>query len=185
VIGENGGLFFRHDARMAATERQFWLAEPERKSALARLQDLGDAVVRKVAGSRIAPDQAYRLTTLAMIASEDASDAVLAAYRTAGAAATLNSLWALAWFGGFDKLAMIRRVLSGEFGIADSQMADAVLYVGDSLNDEAQFGFFRHSVGVANVSAWLGRLRHQPAYVTRGSGGAGFVELAARLLAAR
>ena len=43
----------------------------------------------------------------------------------------------------------------------------------------------RIEVGVANVAAFLDRLPTPPAYVTEGEAGAGFVELANRVLAAR
>lgn len=185
VIGENGGLFFRHDSASGMTRRAFWMEEAERAAALARLGDLAREVLGSVPGSRIAPDQPFRLMTLAMTAPADRWDEIVGLYRAAGAAATLNSLWALAWFGGFDKLAMIRRVLGRDFGVTETEMAEKAIYVGDSLNDEPQFGFFRHSVGVANVRCWLGRMDRHSAYVTDREGGAGFVELAERLLAAR
>lgn len=41
------------------------------------------------------------------------------------------------------------------------------------------------SVGVANIQAQLHRLTHRPAFVAAFHGGAGFVEMADRLLAAR
>jgi len=43
-------------------------------------------------------------------------------------------------------------------------------------------GFFEKSVGVANVRRFAGRLGAEPKYVTRKSAGAGFAELAERLL---
>jgi len=45
------------------------------------------------------------------------------------------------------------------------------------------FSFFDHSVGVANVARFAGRLEAEPKYVTQAAAGAGFAELAARLLA--
>jgi hypothetical protein len=47
------------------------------------------------------------------------------------------------------------------------------------------FGFFPLSVGVANVVAFRDRLDTPPAFVTPSRSGAGFVELAERLLAER
>ena len=47
------------------------------------------------------------------------------------------------------------------------------------------FAHFPMSVGVANVRAFLDRLDTPPAFVTDGASGAGFVELARRVLAAR
>jgi hypothetical protein len=62
-----------------------------------------------------------------------------------------------------------------------SREREAVLYIGDSLNDEPMF----RSVGVSTVASCLDRLKAPPRYVTTGAGGAGFVELADGLLAAR
>ena len=53
----------------------------------------------------------------------------------------------------------------------------------DSPNDAPMFAFFEHSVGVANVARFEGALEAEPKYVTRAAAGAGFAELAARLLA--
>jgi hypothetical protein len=47
------------------------------------------------------------------------------------------------------------------------------------------FAYVPLSVGVANVRRFAARLEHAPAYVTAAESGAGFAELAARLLAAR
>jgi hypothetical protein len=47
------------------------------------------------------------------------------------------------------------------------------------------FGFFRHSVGVANVHNYAATIETPPAYVTDAASGAGFCEFAAALLAAR
>jgi hypothetical protein len=47
------------------------------------------------------------------------------------------------------------------------------------------FGFFDYSVGVANIQTQLHRLTHQPKFVTPSKGGAGFVELANWILAAK
>ncbi|MGF1482658.1 MAG: HAD family hydrolase [Cyanophyceae cyanobacterium] len=59
-----------------------------------------------------------------------------------------------------------------------------VLTVGDSPNDESLFDpdKFPHSVGVANVLHYRSQLKHQPAYITHQSEGAGFCELVELLL---
>jgi hypothetical protein len=44
------------------------------------------------------------------------------------------------------------------------------------------FAFFECSVGVANVARFAGRLEAEPKYITRGTAGAGFAELASHLL---
>ncbi|HUK59349.1 MAG TPA: HAD family hydrolase, partial [Stellaceae bacterium] len=185
VVGENGGLHFRHDGARGITRRRFWLDEAERRAARARLADLASEVGLVVPGAATAHDDLYRETTLAMTAPAWRVDEVLAAYRRAGARATKNSLWALAWFGEFDKLAMIRRVLAEDFALDIDKDAETVIYVGDSTNDGPQFAFFPNSIGVASVTRWLDTLEKPPAFVTPSAGGAGFVEVADAILAAR
>jgi hydroxymethylpyrimidine pyrophosphatase-like HAD family hydrolase len=65
----------------------------------------------------------------------------------------------------------------------DARRAEYV-FVGDSPNDSPLFAYFPHSVGVANVRQFGGRVDAWPAYVTREAAGAGFAEVAERLLAA-
>jgi 3-deoxy-D-manno-octulosonate 8-phosphate phosphatase KdsC-like HAD superfamily phosphatase len=185
IVGENGGLFFRHDGKGGATLRRYWLDEAERRADRARLGDLAAEVSLVVSGAALAHDDRYRETTLAMTAPSPRIDDVLAAFRRAGARATRNSLWALAWYGEFDKLAMIRRVLADEFAIDIDRARAEIVYAGDSTNDGPQFAFFPNSVGVSTVTRWLSTLEKPPAFVTKGPGGAGFVELADALVAAR
>ena len=80
---------------------------------------------------------------------------------------------------------MARRLLDAELGIDAERAPGRVLFIGDSPNDEPMFRAFPVSVGVANIRRVAARMSHLPAYVTRGEGGAGFVELAEHLLAAR
>jgi hypothetical protein len=47
------------------------------------------------------------------------------------------------------------------------------------------FAYFPHSIGVANVREFSGRLAHEPRYVTSAASGAGFCELVDFLLNAR
>ena len=57
-----------------------------------------------------------------------------------------------------------------------------VIYIGDSPNDAPMFAYFPHSVGVANVSHYKGRMPCNPAWITRKEGGYGFAEMVDRLL---
>ena len=76
---------------------------------------------------------------------------------------------------------MLRRLyvrdLDAEFG--------RWVYVGDSTNDQAMFGHFPLSVGVANLRDFADRLHTWPAYIADAERGAGFAEVAARLLSRR
>jgi hydroxymethylpyrimidine pyrophosphatase-like HAD family hydrolase len=59
------------------------------------------------------------------------------------------------------------------------------VYVGDSTNDQAMFGHFALSVGVANLREFSAQLVTWPAYITDGERGAGFAEVAARVIASK
>jgi hypothetical protein len=183
VIGENGGLCFRHDRKSGGTMRRYWAAPEEREMSAARLTALADEIVAALPGAEIAHDQRYRETTLAFHNRDpSSSQAILARLAAAGTRTTLNSIWVLGWFGEFDKLAMARRVMAEMFATDIDRDASALLYIGDSLNDAPMFAHFRNSVGVSSVRRYADRLPVLPRWITRGAGGAGFVEMAAALL---
>lgn len=58
-------------------------------------------------------------------------------------------------------------------------------FVGDSANDAACFAAFRHTFAVANVRPYLRALSRTPGYVSPSPGGAGFAEIAERILELR
>jgi 3-deoxy-D-manno-octulosonate 8-phosphate phosphatase KdsC-like HAD superfamily phosphatase len=185
VIGENGGLCFRHDRETGTTNRYHWSAEGDRRRDRRRLMALGARVRRSGPDIALAADQVFRETTLAFRnPGPPDAERIAAALAAGGARTVVNSLWVLGWFGGFDKLAMTRRMLA-ELCAADiASDRDAFIYVGDSLNDEPMFGFFPNSVGVATVRGYLDRMATPPQWVTEGGGGRGFVEVAEALLGA-
>ena len=183
VIGENGGLCFRHDRESGKTERRYWAAAEERVAARAKLMSLGVEVLKLIPGSELAYDQRYRETTLAFRMNDPVRSAKIIAHLDAsGARTTANSLWVLGWLGEFDKLAMAKRMLQELFGIDIDRDAETCLYVGDSVNDAPMFGFFPHSVGVASVRNYADHMPALPRWITAGAGGAGFVEIAELLL---
>jgi hypothetical protein len=182
VIGENGGFFFRRDGERAV-RRTFWSGEG-RAAIGRRLEEVRDGVMRMVRDAVPADDQWFRLTSLAFDRPDAAEerDAIAAALRDQGAAVTQNNLWVLGWLGGYDKLAMARRILADVYGIDVEKHQDAIAYVGDSANDAPMFAFFRHTVGVSSVRRHLADIPKPPAWITRGGGGDGFVEFAELLL---
>jgi hypothetical protein len=191
VIGENGGFYFALDRKTNTLRREFWLPPDERARAMARLRDTAERI--RVAVPEVAPssDQPFRLTTWAIeplgagARRAATADRVAAAWRDAGLQSTINSLWVLGWLGNFDKLAMARRLARELLGTDLAHDREAVIYVGDSLNDEPMFRFFPNSVGVSTVRDYLDRLAALPRWITKGPGGAGFVELTEMLLADR
>jgi HAD superfamily hydrolase (TIGR01484 family) len=183
VIGENGGLCFRHDAATGVTSCHYWASDAERRRDGERLAALGGQIRARVPGCKLAGDQHWRQTTLAFQnAGPRVADLIVANLAAARARTVTNSMWVLGWFAAFDKLAMTRRVAAELFGVDIERDRDVFIYVGDSLNDEPMFGFFSNSVGVATVQNYVARMATPPRWVTKGGGGSGFVEVANALL---
>jgi HAD superfamily hydrolase (TIGR01484 family) len=186
VIGENGGFYFER-AEDHGVVRIFWHDADERPAVSARLTGIARDVLAAVPGAAFAEDQPFRQTSIAFVRPDDADAraAIAAAMRAAGADVTDNNLWVLGWLGGYDKLAMTRRVLATSYGVDVSVERDAVLYVGDSVNDAPMFGFFRHTVGVSTIIRDLPQIPTPPTWISAGPGGDGFVEAADAVLKAR
>ena len=156
-----------------------------------RLQEVAARVLREVAGSALALDSAGRVTDIAIDHSEQARldaeqiAAVVALMRNEGMNATVSSIHINGWFGNHTKLSgarwMVRRLLGREL---DAERGCWV-WVGDSTNDQAMFGAFPLSVGVANLMDFAATLTVWPTYITPGSRGAGFAEVVDRLLAVK
>ncbi|HUH86340.1 MAG TPA: HAD-IIB family hydrolase, partial [Stellaceae bacterium] len=187
VIGENGGLCFSRAGEGRELRRAFWQSEDERARSMTRLAGIAAQIRAAVPEAITAADQPFRQTTWALQAAgeSDLATRMAAAWRDAGATATINTLWVMGWLGGFDKLKMALRMAGELLALDLAAEKEAVLYVGDSLNDEPMFRFFPNSVGVSTVTDYRDRLNALPPWVTRGPGGAGFVEVADMLLAGR
>ncbi|OZI71624.1 HAD-IIB family hydrolase [Bordetella genomosp. 12] len=192
VVGENGAFFYAYDRSAHRMKTHYWADEATRRANRARLNAIAEQVLREVPGTALASDQAYRAADLAIDFCEDVPalpqagiDRIVSLFTAAGAQAKVSSIHVNGWFGEYDKLSMTRRLFERELGQSIMQALPTTLFIGDSPNDEPMFEFFPLSVGVANIRAQLHRIKHPPAFVTPSRGGAGFVEMAERLLAAR
>jgi HAD superfamily hydrolase (TIGR01484 family) len=187
VIGENGGFFFRRGGDGHGLERRFWHKAEDRVTVWDRLKLIGTRVREAVPSASFAEDQGFRQTSLAFTRSQDSVEqqAIRDTLRAHGADTTVNNLWVLGWLGGYDKLSMARRVLRDHYDLDIDVDREAVLYSGDSTNDAPMFSFFEHTVGVSTVVDYLDQLPVPPRWVTRGPGGAGFVEAADAVIASR
>jgi HAD superfamily hydrolase (TIGR01484 family) len=192
VVGENGAFWFAHDGAERKLVKRFLDDDATRAANRARLVAVRDRILTEVRGTALASDQLYREADLAIDFCEDvprlpeaAIDRVVAIMGEAGMTAKVSSIHVNGWFGHYDKLGMTRTLMRERFGVdLDARRSDFV-FVGDSPNDAPMFRYFPLSVGVANVRAFDTRVDHPPAYVTAAASGAGFVELAERLLTAR
>jgi HAD superfamily hydrolase (TIGR01484 family) len=192
VVGENGAFYFRYDRVAKRMQRRYWMSESERKESRLKLNKLAASIPVSVPGSAIASDQAYREADLAIDFCEDvpalppaAIDRIVAAFTDVGAHAKVSSIHVNGWFGDYDKLAMTRRLFAEVWNVDLDAIKDQVVFAGDSPNDEPMFRYFPNAVGVANVAAFLPRIKSPPAWITAKPTGAGFAELADALLAAR
>jgi HAD superfamily hydrolase (TIGR01484 family) len=189
VVGENGALYMRHDDASRTLKRRFVAGDAERKRDRLRAHAIGEKILREIPGCALASDQQYRETDLAIDYCEDvaplsvaAVDRIVAIMHAQGMTAKVSSIHVNGWFGSYDKLAMTRTLLAEEFGMDLDREERRCIFVGDSPNDAPMFAFFTHSVGVANVRAFEGRIVTPPKYVTSGESGEGFAEIAKMLL---
>ena len=162
-----------------------------RAANFARMQRVLAHIEATVPGARRAADSGGRECDIAIDHSEfthlpqEGIDACVALMRAAGMQATVSSIHVNGWYGAHDKLAGARWIVRELLGRDLDAELGRWVYAGDSTNDQVMFGHFAHSVGVANIARFAAQLAHPPCYVTRGERGAGFAEVAARVLAAR
>jgi HAD superfamily hydrolase (TIGR01484 family) len=185
VIGENGGFCFTRKGHEIV--RRFWSDAAELRERTTRLEALGENLVAAHPAARLADDQPFRLTSLALARPDDraAAAAILADIEAAGAQATLNSIWILAWLGDYDKRTAARRFLPEATGHDLDRDLARIVFVGDSANDAPMFAHVPNSVGVSTVTRHLADIPVAPAWITDGPGGEGFVEVADAIVAAR
>lgn len=192
VVGENGAFYFRYDQAERRMIRRYAKLEGERQADRQRLVLIRADVLKEVAGSAVASDQAYREADLAIDFGEDvgplpesAIARIVDVFARHGASAKISSIHVNGWFGNYDKLGTSLAMLRDEFGIDAVAHRDQIVFVGDSPNDSPMFEFFPNAVGVANVAAFAGRLSAWPRWVTQSENGHGFAELVDLLLAAK
>ena len=189
IVAENGAVAL---SRGAAGEVEIDYAQDEatRLRNAQRLREVAARVLREVPGSAPAQDSAGRVTDIAIDHSEFAHltppqiAAVVALMHAEGMNATVSSIHINGWFGTHTKLSgarwMVQRLLAHDLDAG----CERWVYVGDSTNDQTMFGHFPLSVGVANLLDFAEALTVWPAYITQRARGAGFAEVAARLLGA-
>ncbi len=189
VIGENGAFYFYYDPVGRKLQKHFHYDEPTRIANRARMAAVRDHILASVPGCALASDQLYREADLAIDFCEDVpalglagAERIAALMREAGMTAKISSIHVNGWFGDYDKLGMTRTFARERLGIELDPSGEGFAFVGDSPNDAPMFGFFRNSVGVANVRRYEALLAAKPAFITHGEAGTGFAELVTRLL---
>jgi HAD superfamily hydrolase (TIGR01484 family) len=191
VVGENGAFYFRYDHAARRMTRGYLRNAADRARDRERMHGIAEDLLRRVPGCALAADQPYRETDLAIDYREDVPPLPLAdARRIAGVMdehgmnVKISSIHVNGWFGAYDKLAAVRRLLRECFDIDLDRERERFVFVGDSPNDEPMFEFFPYAAAVANVSRFMPELRSRPSHVTRRAEGAGFTELVREILPA-
>lgn len=189
IVAENGAVALFRDGAALAIEYAQDAATRARNAQ--RLREVAKRVLREVPGATLAHDSAGRVTDLAIDHSEFAHltaaqiDAAMAVMRDEGMNATVSSIHINGWFGEHTKLSgarwIVQRLLQRDLAAERERW----VYVGDSTNDQLMFGYFTLSVGVANLMDFASALTTWPRYLTEGARGAGFEEVAQRLLSSR
>ncbi len=194
VVGENGAFWMWHDPDSGRLRTRHRLDEAARAANAQRLRAIAERILREVPGCALASDQFCRLYDLAIDFREDvpplppeAVERIVSTMREAGLHAKPSSIHVNGWFGDWDKLETTRLMMRERFGVDVDDAAERArcVFVGDSPNDAPMFAFFPNAVGVANVRDFAGRIDAMPAWITPSRAGAGFAELAQRLLEAR
>ena len=192
VIGENGAFYFAYNREARRVKRVYWRTAGERARDRLALDRIRDEVLEEVSGTAVATDQAYREADLAIDFAEDVGplprddvEAIVAIFERHGAVAKISSIHVNGWFGDYDKRSMCERYLHAEHGLTIKEARNRAAFVGDSPNDEPMFRTFPCSIGVRNLERFIGDLRTRPAYMSKGSGGIGFAELAELLIRSR
>ena len=185
VVGENGAFFFSYDHVKKKMNNFYSQTEDERRENFIVLNQIKNTILESVPGTAEASDQQYRITDLAIDFAEDVPklpqdkiDEIVQIAEQKGAVAKISSIHVNCWIGSHNKLSTSLKILKESFGLNDAEIQNATIFIGDSPNDSTMFGFFKNSVGVANVIDLINSIENPPKYITQNYSGNGFIELA-------
>ena len=190
-VTENGGVISWKDA--TGTARQQVIHEHHRGDGyIENLRDLGRAIATRYPQVRISADQPYRLTDLAIDYAEQSRDVseetvaeIVNLMQRAGYQTAVSSIHIHAYKPTNEKADGVYPLMQTAFAMSAEAVHSRAAFIGDSPNDASLFAAIPMSVGVANVRTSLAKIATPPAYVCSAECGAGFVEFAIALIAAR
>lgn len=190
VVGENGAFYFMmKDGKMV---KEYTADSQAMEANRKRLNDICAEIVGLVPGAAVSSDQGYREFDLSIDYNEDVGalstaeiDKIMDVFARHGANAKLSSVHINGWFGNYDKLTTVKKFMKKELGMDPDADNEKFVYCGDSPNDEPMFGYFKNSVGVANLMEFKDRLKIFPKYITKKAAGLGFSELSERIISGR
>lgn len=186
AIGENGAGWMWRDERGVHT--RWFESEATRVTQRTRLDALRTSLEAALPELPLAGDHALRRCDQAWDIGETwrAPESLVATaveiIAASGMRAPCSSVHVHAVPGEWNKASGALCALADRFGLSNDEARETCAFVGDSGNDAEAFAFFETSVGVANVRDNLSRIATPPRFVTTGARGAGFAELASRLV---
>ena len=190
-VTENGGVIAWKNAAGIAVQH---VMHKEHRGAgyIERLRVLGDAIAAKYPQVRVSADQPYRLTDLAIDYAEQSHnvsaavvDAIANWMRAEGYQTAVSSIHIHAYNPENHKAEGVYPLMQSAFAMDRETVHTRAAFIGDSPNDASLFASIPISVGVANVRGSLDKIPTPPTYVCVSECGAGFIEFAQRLMAAR
>jgi HAD superfamily hydrolase (TIGR01484 family) len=195
TVVENGAVALVSERAESTGPRRLVVLDPldrdARKARRAELLALADEIVARFPEAGLADDNDARRADVTIdigehrrVPSNDVR-AIRTLARDRGVRTFASSIHLHLTHEPDDKATGTIGVLSRFFGEDATSARARYAFVGDSTNDAAAFAAFRTTFGVANVRAHLSGLTVPPRYVARAAMGAGFAEIAARLVAAR
>ena len=192
IIGENGAFYYCYDRDKRFMIRRYLATDKDRKARDKIFDVVANKIMSEVPGSRIAADQPFRISDLAIDYREDTGplgdDDVKRICRLltkAGLNFKISDIHINAWYGDYDKLSCLKRFLLEQMGKDISEYLHSALFIGDSPNDEPLFKGLKHTVGVANIRPFLPHLTSPPRYISRFKSAKGFCESVKTILGKR
>ena len=189
VVTENGAVALAREGH--AVRRDDEADEATRRSRRIRLAQVVATMQETFPEARLSDDTHARLTDVALDIGEsqrvpaDVVAQMEAKARALGVRTFLSTVHLHLTLERHDKASGTLAWLGARFGDDPTAARFRWAFAGDSGNDAACFSAFATTFGVANVRASLAQLPVPPRWVATAERGAGFAEIAARLLAAR
>ncbi|MFT4606451.1 MAG: HAD superfamily hydrolase (TIGR01484 family) [Urechidicola sp.] len=183
IIGENGAYFVDRNSE-GRLSYYYAVPETERSTNWQRLLKLKQAVLNKFPNAYPTADQPFRLTDIAFDINQDHKVERSEAFKIAkfceasGMNVKISSIHINVWCGEYNKASTTNEWLAQH----EIERKEG-MFIGDSPNDDSMFSNFEHTVGVANIKPFIDELNAPPSYITQHSGGYGFAEMAASLIA--
>lgn len=189
AVTENGAIAFCREGK--SLRRIDPVSEDERRRRRIRLAGLVENVRAGCPEARLTDDVGGRISDVTWDIgeranlSEESVARIAGEIARAGARMMRSSIHVHATFDTDDKASGVVRLLREHFGGDATRVLVRHAFVGDSGNDAACFAAFSLTLGVANVRRSLSRLSIPPRFVSESEKGAGFRQIASRILALR